>query len=137
MSIPPNGAGPSAAPSPWELAAEAVAVKIRWFGLLLAYVVAHVSAPPLHRLAAPNAILTLGALYTLLDTYHSLRGRVFLGRHPLTISVMETLFIALLCFCDTGLESPFRYFYFLSLLCCAVRHASSVTCATFALHCVS
>jgi signal transduction histidine kinase len=79
----------------------------------------------------------LGTIYTLLDTYFSLRGRVFLGRYPLVISVMEALFIALLCFYDAGLESPFRYYYFLSLLCCAVRHASPVTYATCALHCVS
>ncbi len=137
MSIPLNGAGPAAVPSPWELAAEAIAVKIRWFGLLLGYVVVNVADHPPDRLAVLNAILTLGAVYTLLDTYHSLRGQVFLRRSPLVISSMEALFIALLCFYDTGLDSPFRYFYFLSLLCCAVRHASHVTYATCAFHCVS
>jgi signal transduction histidine kinase len=50
---------------------------------------------------------------------------------------MEALFIGLLCFYDTGLESPFRYYYFLSLICCAVRHPSQVTYATCALHCLS
>jgi signal transduction histidine kinase len=137
MSTSPHGAGPSAVPSPWELAAEAIAVKIRWFGLLLGYIVVHLANHPIDRLAVLNAILTLGALYTLLDTYYSLRGRVFLGRYPLAVSFMEALFIALLCFCDTGLDSPFRYFYFLSLLCCAVRHPPHVTYATCALHCLS
>src|SRR5262245_32280065 len=132
-----SAAAPPAAPSRWELAAEAIAVKIRWFGLLLGYVVVHLRDHSADRIAVLNAILTLGAIYTLADTYHSLRGRVLLGRYPLVISVMETLFIALLCLCDGSLESPFRYYYLLSLLCCAVRHASHVTYATCALHCLS
>jgi signal transduction histidine kinase len=129
-----NASLPLAAPSPWELAAETIAVKIRWFGLLIGYAVVHLGGHPLGLL---DAILTLGAAYTLVDTLYSLRGRVFLGREPLVISVMEALFIALLCFYDTGLDSPFRYYYFLSLLCCAVRHSSLVTYATCALHGVS
>jgi signal transduction histidine kinase len=139
MSTSAHGAAPPAVQSTsrWELAAETIAVKVRWFGLLLGYVVVNLGQHSLDRLAVLNAILTLGAGYTLLDTYHSLRGRVFLGRSPLIISSMEALFIALLCFYDTGLDSPFRFFYFLSLLCCAVRHASAVTYATCALHCVS
>jgi signal transduction histidine kinase len=129
--------GPATLPSPWELAAETIAVKIRWFGLLLGFVVVNLGNHPLDRLAVLNAILTLGTLYTLLDTYHSLRGRVFLGRSPLVISSLEALFIALLCYADTGLESPFRYYYLLSLLGCAVRHPSHVTYATCAFHCIS
>src|SRR4051812_7069535 len=98
---------PLAAPSPWELAAETIAVKIRWFGLLVGYAVVNFAGHDLQRLLLLNAILTLGAAYTLVDTLFSLRGKVFLGREPLVISVMEALFIALLCFWDTGLESPF------------------------------
>jgi signal transduction histidine kinase len=124
-------------PSPWELAAEAIAVKIRWFGLLVGYLVVNLSAGPSEQRAILNAILTLGAGYTLLDTWFSLRARIFLGRAPLVISLMETVFIALLCFFDKGLESPFRFYYFLSLICCAVRHPSSITYATCALHCLS
>jgi signal transduction histidine kinase len=147
MNNPAHGAGPAAAAparlldvqstSKWELAAEAIAVKIRWFGLLLGYVVVNVGNHPTDRLAVLNSLLALGTLFTLLDTWYSLRGRVFLGRSPLVVSVMEALFIGLLCFYDTGLDSPFRYYYFLSLLCCAVRHASHVTYATCAVHCVS
>ncbi|MFO0841175.1 MAG: ATP-binding protein [Gemmataceae bacterium] len=132
-----NAGGERSAASPWELAAEAIAVKIRWFGLLIGYVVVNVSDHPPERLAVLNAILALGAVYTLLDTIFSLRGQVFLGRSPLVISFMEALFIALLCYYDAGLDSPFRYYYFLSLLCCAVRHSSPVTYGTCALHCVS
>lgn len=119
----------------WELAAETIAVKIRWFGLLVGYVIVNLS-PPANR-PVLNAILALGALYALLDTYYSFRGRVFLGRYPLTISVMEALFIGLLCFFHDGLESAFRYYYLLSLICCAIRYSPRATYLTCALHCAS
>jgi signal transduction histidine kinase len=129
---------PAPAASPrWELAAETIAVKIRWFGLLVGYVLVNVDDASLDRRAVLNVLLTLGAAYTLLDTWFSYRGRVFLGHSPLIVSLMESLFIGLLCYFHTGLESPFRYYYFLSLICCAVRHASHVTYATWALHCAS
>src|SRR5256884_1727320 len=124
------------APPRWELAAENIAVKIRWFGLFLGYLYVNTSADGPGRLTL-NAILGLGASYTLLDTYYSLRGRVFFGRHPLAVSGMEALFIGLLCFYHGGLDSPFRYYYLLSLICCAIRHSSRVTLATYALHCTS
>jgi two-component system NtrC family sensor kinase len=126
-----------AVPSPWELDAENIAVKIRWFGLLVGYVLVNVDDHTADRQALLNAILTIGAGFTLLDTLYSVRGRVFLGRYPLIISAMEALFIGLLCYCDRGLDSPFRYFYFLSLVCCAVRRPSRVTYATCAMHCLS
>jgi signal transduction histidine kinase len=126
-----------AASSPWELAAETIAVKIRWFGLLVGYVLVNLHPQDLGRQAVLNALLTLGLAYTLVDTYFSLRGRVFFGRSPLAVSGMEALFIGLLCYFDAGLNSPFRYYYFLSLICCAIRHASHVTYATCALHCLS
>jgi signal transduction histidine kinase len=127
----------SAAPPRWELAAENIAVKIRWFGLLVGYVLVNVDDASSDRRWVLNVILTLGALYTLLDTYYSFRSRVFLGRSPLSIGVMESLFIALLCYFHTGLESPFRYYYFLSLICCAIRYSSRVTYYTWMLHCAS
>jgi signal transduction histidine kinase len=128
---------PSAVPSRWELAAETIAVKIRWFGLVVGYVLANVDDCGGDHQGVLNAILALGAFYALLDTYYSLRGRVFLGRYPLTVSLMEALFIGLLCFYHGGLESSFRYYYLLSLICCAIRHSSRVTLATYALHCAS
>jgi signal transduction histidine kinase len=134
MSSPGPSAKSLTSPSPWELAAETIAVKVRWFGLLIGYVIVNVSDHPPPHHAVLNGLLTLGALYTLLDTLFGIRGRVFLGNAPLVISVMEAVFIALLCYYDGGLESPFRYFYFLSLICCAVRYPSHVTYATCALH---
>jgi signal transduction histidine kinase len=129
--------GPAASSSPWELAAENIAVKVRWFGLLVGCVLVNSGGRPVERQVVLNAILALGAVYTLLDTWFSLRGRVFLGRRPLAVALMEALFIGLLCYYDSGLESPFRYYYFLSLICFAVRHSSRVTYAACAAHCLS
>src|SRR5262245_36698531 len=121
-------------PSRWELDAEHIAIKIRWFGLLIGYALVYSDPPADGRQNLLFAILAVGALYTLLDTYFSLRGRVFLGRYPLIISLMETLFIGLLCYHHAGLESPFRNYYFLSLICCAIRYSARLTYATWALH---
>ena len=124
-----------------DLAAESITVKIRWFGLCVGYLLVNVvdvvdqSQPRTQ--AVMNAILTLGAVYALLDTWWSLRGRVFLARWPLIISAMEAVFIGLLCYFDQGLDSPFRFYYFLSLLVCAIRHSPSITLITFIFHCAS
>src|SRR5262249_43936633 len=75
--------------------------------------------------------------YAFVDTAYSLRGRVFLGRWPLLTGLMEAVFIGLLCYYDTGLESAFRYYYFLSVICCAIRYTPGVTYLTWALHAAS
>jgi signal transduction histidine kinase len=123
--------------APWELAAETIAVKIRWFGLLFGVLVVNVGSAGDERQPMLNAILALGGGYALLDTAWSLRGRVFLGRWPLLVSGMEALFIAVLCYYHGGLESAFRHYYVLSLICCAIRHSGGVTYTTCALHCAS
>ena len=122
-------AGPPAPPG--DLDAEAVAVKIRWFGLVVGYLYANcgTAADPLPL----NALLAFGFAFTALDTYYSWRGRVFLGDSPLVISCMEALFIGLLCHSDGGPDSPFRYYYILSLICAALRYSPVVTAATCAL----
>jgi signal transduction histidine kinase len=122
-------------PERWELAAEAIAIKIRWFGLLVGYVL--VNTGPARDSLLVNGILTLGAGFALIDTACSWRGRVFLGRYPLVISLMEAIFIGLLCFFHDGLESFFRFYYFLSLICCAIRHSPRVTLITCLLHAAS
>ena len=127
----------SAVPGQWELAAETIAVKIRWFGLLVGYLLVNVGAARESHRAFLNAILALGTVYALVDTYYGLRGQVFLRRYPLIISLMESVFIGLLCFFHGGLESSFRYYYLLSLICCAIRYSSQVTFATCAIHCAS
>ncbi len=122
--------------SRWELAAETIAVKIRWFGILFGYLIVNLGDAGEHR-PVLNAILLLGVAFALTDTAYSLKGRVFLRTAPLLISAMESLFIGLLCYFHTGLESPFRYYYILSLVCCAIRHPTPVTYATWALHSLS
>jgi len=122
--------------SRWELAAENIAVKIRWFGIVFGYILVNLGDAGEHQLIL-NGILALGVGYAILDTAYSLRGQIFLRRWPLLISVMEALFIALLCFYHQGVESAFRYYYILSLICCAIRHTPAVTYLTWALHSLS
>ena len=126
----------SVGPLRWELAAETIAVKIRWIGLLVGYILVNVDLSIEHY-GILNVLLSLGALFTLLDTYYSFRGQVFLGRFPLFIAVMEALFIGLLCYFHTGLESPFRFYYLLSLICCAIRYRPLLTTCTWVLHSTS
>lgn len=120
----------------WELAAEAITVRIRWFGLCVGYVLVNFIGRETNQ-PELNAILTLGAVYAAVDTVWSVRGKVFLSDWPLVISLMEAVFIGLLCHFDGGLESPFRFYYFLSLLVCAFRHTAWITYSTFALHALS
>jgi signal transduction histidine kinase len=133
MSAPPL----RVIPSRWELAAETIAVKIRWFGLLVGYLAVNFGGSGAAYRPILNAILSLGAVYALLDTVISLRGRVFLEKYPLGISLMEALFIGLLCYFSGGLDSAFRYYYFLSLICCAIRYPSRVTYTSCIMHCIS
>ena len=73
----------------------------------------------------------------LLDLAFWRMGEVFLKRWPLFVSLMESVFIALLCYHDTGLDSPFRWYYLLSLICCAIRYRPAVAWLTFGFHCLS
>src|SRR5215472_16909927 len=86
-------------PSGWELAAESITVKIRWFGVVAGYLLVNsFERPAAYDRPVVNAILTLGAVYALVDTFWSLRGRVFLSRWLLIISLMEAVFIGFLCY---------------------------------------
>lgn len=132
----------------FELSAEAITVRIRWFGLAVGYALVNFmsrGSATVHSALVPwlsnqqvlNGILTVGAVYAIADTYFSLRGKVFLSRWPIVVSVMEALFIGVLCHFDEGLESPFRFYYFLSLLVCAFRYSKPITFSTFGLHALS
>lgn len=130
-----------------NLDAEAISLQVRWLGIILGLMI--VNGPPIleaagfgdgtsaRSLIALNAILLLGATYALLDTIWSSRGRVFLGDVPLFISVMESVFIGLLCYFDRGADSAFRVYYFLSLMISAVRYRRAVTWSTLSVHAVS
>lgn len=125
-----------------ELRAESITVRIRWFGVVVGYLL--VNAGDLinagQRDASKlelNAILALGAVYALIDTVRSWKGQVLLAEFRILVSLMEALFIGLLCYFDEGVSSPFRFYYFLSLLVCAIRHTPALTFATFGLHALS
>ena len=120
----------------WELATESIVVKIRWFGIVMG--VALVEARTgLHNPIAVRACLALGAGYAALDTVAYRRGAVFLSRVPLFVSFMEATFIALLCYNDAQLQSPFRWYYLLSIICCAIRYPRMVAWTTCGFHCLS
>ncbi|MEZ6122388.1 MAG: ATP-binding protein [Planctomycetaceae bacterium] len=125
-----------------EVRAESITVRIRWFGIAVGYFLVNVgdliNAADRHtNQGALNAILALGAVYALIDTYRSRKGQVLLAEFRILISLMEALFIGLLCYFDEGVSSPFRFYYFLSLMVCAIRHTPALTFATFGLHALS
>lgn len=119
----------------WELAAQAVAVKIRWFGLAIGFAVANwgTNADP----RPLNTLLALGLVFTVADTLAHQAGRVLFRGAPLIVSALESLFIALLCRFEAGTDSLFRFYYLLSLVCCAVVHRPPVTLATCSLGLIS
>jgi two-component system, NtrC family, sensor kinase len=122
----------------WELAVQAITLRIRWFGICVGYgLVNLISGGDETSRGMLDAILLLGAIYALLDTLYSLRGRVFLSEWPLFVSLMEATFIGLLCHFDGGVLSAFRFYYFLSLLVCAIRYAPAITWSTLAMHVAS
>jgi two-component system NtrC family sensor kinase len=120
---------PRPAAGSWELPAEAIAVKIRWFGLCVGLALADLDAAAVSRLPL-NVILGFGLVFTAVDTAAYRAGRVFLRDHPLLVSALEAVYIGLLCLSDTGTNSPFRFYYLLSLTGCAVRYAPRVTFVT-------
>src|SRR5689334_24902278 len=99
----------------WDLSTESIVVRIRWFGIAMGYVLVQ-TRTGLHNPSAVRAFLALGAGYAGLDTAFHRWGEVFLGRWPILVAVLEGSFIALLCYHDTGLASPFRWYYLLSLI---------------------
>ena len=120
----------------WELATESIVVKIRWFGIFMGIGLVEARSG-LHNPLAVGACLALGACYAALDTLAYRRGAVFLRRWPLFVSGMEAMFIALLCFNDAQLQSPFRWYYLLSIICTAIRHDRLVAWTTCGCHCLS
>ncbi len=122
--------------SRWELAAESTVVKLRWFGVVMGYILVQ-TRTGLHDPWAVRAFLALGAAYAALDFAFWRTGRVILKSWPLLVSFMESVFIALLCYHDTGIESPFRWYYVLSLICGSIQNRSSVAWWTLGFHGVS
>ncbi len=122
--------------SRWELAAESTVVKLRWFGIVMGYILVQ-TRTGLHDPWAVRAFLALGAGYAALDLAFWRMGEVILKGWPLFVSLMESVFIALLCYHDTGLDSPFRWYYLLSLICGSIRNRAGVAWWTLAFHALS
>ncbi len=123
-------------PTSREAQAESITVRIRWFGLCVGCLYVNLIQRENGR-PELNGMLALGAVYALVDTLASWKGKVLLKEYRIGISLMEALFIGLLCNFDQGVSSPFRFYYFLSVLVCAIRHSPRLTFATFGLHSVS
>jgi signal transduction histidine kinase len=122
--------------SRWELAAEASVVKLRWLGVVIGYILVQ-TRTGLHNPSAVRAFLALGAGYAALDLAFWKMGEVFLKRWPVFVSLLESVFIALLCYHDTGLSSPFRWYYLLSLICYSIRYRPAVAWWTLGFHTLS
>jgi two-component system NtrC family sensor kinase len=120
----------------WELAAESIVVRLRWFGIVMGYILVQ-TRTGLHNPSAVRAFLALGAGFAALDTAFYRMGEIFLKRVPLFVSMMEAVFIALLCYQDTGLASPFRWYYLLSIICAAIRYRREVAWLTCLFHVLS
>jgi two-component system NtrC family sensor kinase len=111
-----------------ELAAESIVAAIRWFGLVVGVLVASFNGTA-HPVPL-TLLLLLGLGYTALDTAFFLGGRVFLRDWPAVVAALEVLFIGLLCYFEHGLDSPFRFYYLLAVICGAFRHPPGVTLFT-------
>lgn len=133
--------GSIADPVTRELKAESITVIIRWFGVVIGYLIVNFGylfgASRSDSRTELNALLAVGAVYALIDTLRSRKGEVLLAEFRILVSLMEALFIGMLCYFYEGIASPFRFYYFLSLLVCAIRHTPALTFATFGLHALS
>ena len=121
---------------PSELVRPQPEPRVKRFGVIMGYVLVQ-TRTGLHNPSAVRAFLALGAGYAALDLAFWRMGEVFLKRWPLFVSFMESIFIALLCYHDTGLDSPFRWYYLLSLICCAIRYQPAVAWWTLGFHSIS
>lgn len=127
----------------FDLAAEAITLRIRWFGVCIGFILVNLIGDELlppdtsRNVTLLNNILGIGVAYVAIDTYWSYRGKVFLSNFPLAVSLLETVFIGLLCYFDLGQESPFRFYYLLSVVVCAIRYAPAITYTTFLFHAAS
>ncbi|HQR42997.1 MAG TPA: ATP-binding protein [Gemmatales bacterium] len=124
--------------SDWERDAAGILVRIQWFGLMVGFLLANVPGRAPDSPVLLNLLLSVGLVYACVDTWYFFRGDVFLlSRYPLLVAFLETIFITLLCRYDVGLNSPYRFYYLLSLLVVALRYPVVVPYLSCALHCLS
>lgn len=125
-------------PSDWVRDSAGILVKIQWFGLFVGFLLANVPGREPDSPHLLNLLLSVGLVYACVDSIFYLRGESFvLSRFPLIVAFLETIFITLLCRYDVGLNSPYRFYYLLSLLVAAIRYPVIVPYLICFLHCVS
>ena len=73
-------------PSSREAQAESITVRIRWFGLCVGYLYVNLVQRESGR-SELNGMLTLGAVYALMDTLASWKGKVLLAEYRIGISL--------------------------------------------------
>ncbi len=126
------------APSEWQRDSAGILIKIQWFGLLVGFLIANVPGRQPDSQLLLNVLLSVGLVYACVDSFYYFRGDVFLlSRFPLIVAFLETIFITLLCRYDVGLNSPYRFYYLLSLLVAAIRYPVVVPYLSCAMHCIS
>src|SRR5262249_29385039 len=87
--------------------------------------------------SAVRAFLALGAGYAALELAFWRMGGVIFRSWPLLVSGLESIFIALLGYHDTGLNSPFRWYYLLSPICSSLQNLAEDAWWTLAVHSLS
>ena len=112
---------------------EWIGVQVRWVGLILGFLLVNISFLPTSidgdlspfelasRQATLNKLLTAGALMVTVATIFIVRGRPLMRDVPLLAVGFEAVFVTALCYFDRGLLSPFRFYYFISLVIFALR----------------
>ena len=133
-------------PNDVEHQVEWIGVQVRWIGLVLGFLVVNFFSPELGvdenlrisgntsrvelisetvsqsaRQTTLNQLLALGTGIVLVSTYFTMIGRPILRNLPLVALIFEAAFVTLLCYFDRGLASPFRFYYFVSVILFALR----------------
>ena len=122
--------------SRWELAAESIVVKLRWFGVVMGYILVQ-TRTGLHDPWAVRGF-SLWEPDTPRSTSRSggwVKYFSKVGRSSFRSWSRSSW--RLLCYHDTGLNSPFRWYYLLSLICCSIRYRAVVAWWTVAFHTLS
>ena len=115
-----------------------ISVRVRWIGLLIGYALVNLLPPavdalPLRTLTL-NLLLLAGTVMTAIGTLCTLDNKPLFRNQPLAAAVLEALVITLLCHYDRGLDSPFRFYYFIALVIAGLRYRPLVSWTCLAIH---
>ena len=120
---------------------EWITLQLRWIGLAIGYALVNISPQGLAATSeySPdqtvlNQLLTAGVVMMLVSTIFSVRGRPLLRGFPLVATALEAFIITMLCHFDRGLQSPFRFYYFIALVIVGLRYLPLVSWSAYAMH---